>query len=137
MRKTGYRYRTFVSVAAALFFALSPLLHGLHLVFSSHSHCRCCVCSSGSKSSCHDDSDCLHGSEIKISSSHNEGYPEEHDPKTCPLCQQFAQLLHTQFSLPSHLIITLQEIFFQERIVFSGDLIIISINNIIPRAPPC
>ena len=136
MIKTDYRYRTIVSLAAALFFALTPLLHGLHLVFSSHSHCRSGVCFSDSMSSSHDGSDCCHDSAISISSSHNEEYPEEHDPKTCPLCRQFAQLLHSQFSLPPHLLITLQEYIIQYEITFSCDLISFSYNNIIPRAPP-
>lgn len=135
MRKAGFKYLMIISAAAALFIALSPLIHGLHLVFSSHSHSGCNFCITGDLSCDHGSHECCNG-DVKIISSPGSNHSHGHSPETCPLCRQFTQLLHNHIILQDHLVIALQDSYPEEQVSFSGDFISISFSNIIPRAPP-
>jgi hypothetical protein len=111
--------RTFC-IMAALFLALSPLFHGLHLASRHHPHRFCNPIRSGRALYVHL---CCHGHEcesgraeswrVAISNSQvNEGYT--HDPSTCPICQTFAQLVKDQLLPFSQVAITPQNIQLKE-----------------------
>lgn len=121
MRKRWYKCRVIIGGAAALFIALSPILYGFHLVLS-HSH---------------DGRNCAHGIVQTISFLPDPDHSGHHESDSCPLCQQFTQLLQNQFLLPLHIDVFFQDSFIQKQIDFFKDFISVSFNNIIPRAPPC
>jgi hypothetical protein len=125
-------------MAAALFLALSPLLHGFHLVNSHHSHNLCAVCNSGNKNHshglCHGSSHLSLITSISIPGSDCSG---GHDPDTCPLCQYFNKLMRNQFVLHSPAADNLQESYLQEQYPVFFVFYTSGFLNIIPRAPPC
>jgi len=101
---------------AALFLALSPLSHGLHLASSGHYR--------GSRNTHHaghglsvpfrfqDKVRYTHGAEnhrLAISFSKAHGCCP-HDPSTCPVCQTFAQLVQGQGLPPAQAEILRQEL---------------------------
>jgi hypothetical protein len=126
----------FLCAAAALFIALSPLIHGLHLVLASHPHNFCNVCIDSTASHSHGKSHCCHSYVMPIFSSSSEDRSEGHDSDTCPLCRQFTQFLKNQVILQSPVAITLQNNVTEEQIYLPGHFFNISFSNIIPRAPP-
>ena len=138
MKKTARNLQVILSAAAAVFIALSPLIHGLHLVFATHHHNCCNICTKDAASHVHDHSYNCHGHDnIKIIiSSPEDNCSGGHDPNTCPLCRQFTQLLKTQIILENYVAITLQDSLREEQVDLPWCFFSISFNNIIPRAPP-
>ena len=137
MKKTARSLHILLSSAAALFIALSPIIHGLHLATASHHHDCCNVCiethsghGSGNSHSYRVSRD------FSISAFSKEGSSEGHNPDTCPLCRQFTQLLKNQIVLQSYMPTVLQDSLPEEYVDFPRHYYLISFSNIIPRAPP-
>jgi hypothetical protein len=127
---------------AALFLALSPLSHGLHLASWDHSHGSCNTHHTG-----HDLSApaCFQGKfrytqgaenhRVAISCSQAHGCGG-HDPSTCPFCLSFAQLVLGQGVPPAQAAI-LQQKTPMERPLYGHTIPDrIAFSKVFPRAPP-
>ena len=124
---------------AALFLALSPLFHSLHLTSCYHAHefdhpkptfCTYLCC----HGHVHDSE----GNGIQlagISSSWVNG-GHTHDPSTCPVCQTFAQLMKGPWLSPPKAVISPQKTQLKESIQDSIFPDQSSFLNRYPRAPP-
>lgn len=126
-----------ISMLAALFLALSPLLHGIHLTLSSHHHRICMADSCRTKSCCHvsnETPDCRQ--DFFLITSSFPGHADTHDPKTCPFCIQINQLLKSQFIATSQVILFFTRCLHEEPVSFFRGIINVSYNIIQPRAPP-
>ena len=136
MRRITKNIQVLLSFAAALFIALSPLIHGLHLVLVSHSHNHCNVCIHKTSTHSHGKSHNWHVCVIRTRSSSNEDGHKRHDPNTCPLCRKLAELLKDQIVLQNPVTTVLHDMPPEEQVYLPWHFCRISFNNIIPRAPP-
>ncbi len=136
MKKATQNLRIILSAGAVLFIALSPLIHGLHLVLSSHTHNYCSNCIDSTAVHCHNKSHSHQGCATGIHSASGEDGSGEHDPDTCPLCRQLNQLLKKQIVLQSPAVITLQDSPPEKQFGLSDYFSCIRFHNILPRAPP-
>jgi hypothetical protein len=127
---------------AALFLALSPLSHGLHLASCDHSHGSCNTHHPG------------HGLIAPFFFQDNEQYAEGgkkylvainvsqanggrvHNPATCPVCRTFAQLVKGQGLPPAQAEIVPQSLQTEKPSYDHTILGRIAFSKVFPRAPP-
>ena len=136
MKKKARNLQVILSAAAALFIALSPLIHGLHLAFASHTHNHCSVCIDSISTHSHGKFRDCHDYAVGILSASAEDHSTGHNPDTCPLCRQFTQLLKNQVILQSYIPVVLNDSIPEERIEVPWHFFNTDFNNVIPRAPP-
>ena len=101
MRRFRFIVGQTLSLTAALFVALAPLFHALHLADVGHNHACRGVHSAGHAHCAHCCShvDNQHDSHVSENSGTGNEGGKEHDPDTCPLCQAFTSITNN-FWLP-------------------------------------
>jgi hypothetical protein len=137
--KTSHYMAPGFLMIAALFLALSPLFHGLHLTSCNHArefchpgHTLCAyLCSHGHE--------CDYegaGSQRTVISNSQVSGSHSHEPSTCPICQTFAQLVKGHWLSPPQAVISPQKIQIEEHGQDQTFPDQPSFLNGYPRAPP-
>lgn len=125
--------RIAINLTVAIFLALSPLLHGFHLLKESHHHGLCHECGlSGNNPSCYR----LNPEKKQCLVNEKDDSAEGHDSGSCPLCRFFNQLTRSQFVLSSTVNIALRENCIRKEYPVIPVFDTAYSDNLIPRAPP-